>query len=39
MISVCAEDSFRAQDRGGIEDNSKTIFSYFAMKTYVVTPH
>ena len=24
--------------RRGIEDNSKTIFSYFALKTYVVTP-
>ena len=25
--------------REGIEDNSKIIFSYFSMKTYVVTPH
>ena len=24
---------------GGIDDNSKLIFSYFSMKTYVVTPH
>ena len=23
----------------GIEDNSKIIFSYFSMKTYVVTSH
>ena len=25
------------QIRGNIEDNSKTIFSYFSTKTYVVT--
>ena len=27
------------QIRGDIEDNSKTIFSYFSPKTYVVTLH
>ena len=27
------------QIKGGIEDNSKDNFSYFSMKTYVVTPH
>ena len=24
---------------GGTEDDSKIIFFYFSMKTYVVTPH
>ena len=27
------------QIRGGSEDKSKTFFSYFSLKTYVVTPH
>ena len=27
------------QIRGGIEDKSKIFFSYFSIKTYVVTPH
>ena len=27
------------QIRRGIEDNTKAIFSYFSMETYVVTPH
>ena len=27
------------QIRGGTEDNSKIFFSYFSMKTYVVTSH
>ena len=27
------------QIRGSNEDNSKIFFSYFSMKTYVVTPH
>ena len=27
------------QIRGGVEDNSKIIFSYISTKTYVVTPH
>ena len=26
-------------DKRGIEDNSKIIFSYFPVKTYVVIPH
>ena len=30
--------SCRASVKRGIEDNSKIIFSYFSMKTYVVTP-
>ena len=25
--------------RGGIWNNSKIFFSYFSMKTYIVTPH
>ena len=31
--------SAELQIRGGIRDNSKIIFFYFSMKTYVVTPH
>ena len=27
------------QIREGMEDNSVVIFSYFSVKTYVVTPH
>ena len=29
----------RAPDKRGIENNSKDIFSYFSMKTYIVIPH
>ena len=31
--------ALRGPARGGIEDNSKIISSYFSMKTYVVTTH
>ena len=36
FLKVCVNTEI--QIRGGNEDNSKIIFSYFSMKTYGVTP-
>ena len=32
-------DLLKAPDKKSFKDNSKIIFSYFPMKTYVVTPY
>ena len=36
VVSLCKS---RLQIKKGNKDNSEIFFSYFSMKTYIVTPH